>query len=275
MYARVETITPEIAEAYLRKNKKNRHLRKNAVSNYARDMKNGKWQLNPQGISFYQNGDLADGQHRLYAVIKAGVPVDFFVIYDVPDESHILDYGMKRRVTDILNFSGIDVSNEVVALARFLFRCAGKAEPTIQILHDFIEKHDEMLVLAIYCSSHGSSTKNTIARKASCTAAAFCALYCGMDSEWVDNFFRCVNSGRYDESKNQGASIVLRNFLIDDYTGMTDENRREAFYTACFAIKDFCTETPRKFKYSFKGKKTIPFWDYTKAKALCEYIRSY
>lgn len=55
MYSRQETITPEVAAAYLQKSVSNRPIQRMTVKNYARDMLNGKWELNEQGIGFYEN----------------------------------------------------------------------------------------------------------------------------------------------------------------------------------------------------------------------------
>lgn len=273
MYARIETITPEIATAYLKKNVKNRHVRKNTITKYARDMKNGKWQLNPQGISFYEDGSLADGQHRLMAVVSAGVPVDFLVVYDVPNESTILDYGMKRRIPDILTFAGLEATNESVALVNLLFRIAGCSSITIPFIHSFIDKNEEFISSAIYLVQHGCESKNALSRNAAMAAAAFCALYSGVEADVIDEFFRCVNSGRYREDKNQGAAIVLRNLLLEGNATKTTSGREEAFFQACFALKDFSTATPRKLKY--KTYRNIPFWDYTKRELLNKYIAAY
>lgn len=76
---RVETITPEIAKTYLTRNVNNRKPSNKTVSIYAREMKMGKWQLTHQGLAFDENGDLLDGQHRLWAVVEADVPVQMIV----------------------------------------------------------------------------------------------------------------------------------------------------------------------------------------------------
>ena len=45
------------------------------VQEYARDMLNGNWALNHQGIAFDENDDLMDGQHRLAAIQLCGIPI--------------------------------------------------------------------------------------------------------------------------------------------------------------------------------------------------------
>ena len=65
----VMTITPTLAGEILRLNSNNRNVRDYMVRQYAQMMKEGRWDENsPATISFYQDGTLADGQHRLLAV---------------------------------------------------------------------------------------------------------------------------------------------------------------------------------------------------------------
>ena len=75
----IETITPEMAKRYLERNTKNRRLEPRVVERYASDMKEGRFGLTHQGIGFYEDGELADGQHRLSAIVKSGVSVKMLV----------------------------------------------------------------------------------------------------------------------------------------------------------------------------------------------------
>jgi hypothetical protein len=69
MYLQVETISPEIAKAFLATNKNNRPLKSSRINLYAEQMRNGEWYLTEQGISFSKEGNLRNGQHRLHAII--------------------------------------------------------------------------------------------------------------------------------------------------------------------------------------------------------------
>jgi hypothetical protein len=97
----VVTITPEMAARWLEKNTaNNRNVNGPTVDVYARDMRAGRWQLTPQGVAFNRTGELVDGQHRLHAIIKAGVAVEmvvatgFLVEYDSPlDQGRVRSFG--------------------------------------------------------------------------------------------------------------------------------------------------------------------------------------
>lgn len=149
MHSRKELITLEIAVEYLKKNLSNRNIQRNTVKNYARDMKNGCWQLTPAGISFYENGMLADGQHRLYAVIEAGVSIEMYVTYGVPNTSSIFDRGRIRTVANIMSMNGVNKSiaqNAVIGGVNFLFSLCGNDHVTDNILIDFCKDSEKEVI---------------------------------------------------------------------------------------------------------------------------------
>lgn len=114
----VKTITPEEAKNLLIKNKKNRPLNDRTVSYYADQMKRGKWKLNGEGLQFGEGGALINGQHRLQAVIKAGVPIDFLIVYNVPDEAFTtFDQQRTRTAGDIFSLEGIKKAAVVSSMA--------------------------------------------------------------------------------------------------------------------------------------------------------------
>ena len=120
MYSRVELITPEMATMYLEKNTHNRKVKQEAVRRYANDMKNGNWQLNNQGIAFHKDGSLADGQHRLLAIVLSKTAVEMLVTYDVPDETTLFDRGVIRYGKTVLGAADLDTGyiNTISAVSR-------------------------------------------------------------------------------------------------------------------------------------------------------------
>ena len=70
-------VTPTMARHMLDYMKiKKRPIDWENVDRLAEKMKNGTWVPEAErGISFLHTGTLADGQHRLNAIIKAGIPV--------------------------------------------------------------------------------------------------------------------------------------------------------------------------------------------------------
>jgi hypothetical protein len=95
-------VTPELAEQWLKANTLNRPVRKSRVKAYARDIQNGRWRFNTQGISFGTDGSLIDGQHRLMAVVEAMTPATFVVWWNVPLATReVIDIGGVRNLGDI------------------------------------------------------------------------------------------------------------------------------------------------------------------------------
>jgi hypothetical protein len=88
-------VTPEWAAARLDEHFKNieqnnyrqRRISNRNVTKYAADMKHGNWLQNGQGISFDENGNLTDGQHRLMAVVRAKVTVRMLVITGLQEQN--------------------------------------------------------------------------------------------------------------------------------------------------------------------------------------------
>jgi len=96
-------ITPEIAQQWLQRNPRNRAVNARWVDTLAKMMREGQFVPTPQPIIFDENGDLIDGQHRLLAVIKAGVPVRQWVVWGVPEGYRLyIDQGKPRGVTGAL-----------------------------------------------------------------------------------------------------------------------------------------------------------------------------
>lgn len=126
---RVETITPVLAEEYLRRNTKNRQLRSNIVSYYASQMKNGQWMLNGEGIIFNDEGILVDGQHRLAAVMESGVNVEMLVVRNADKDSFTtIDSGVSRKIRDTFYVKGIPNANVVSSIiGRYKKLCSIKS----------------------------------------------------------------------------------------------------------------------------------------------------
>ncbi|MCZ2526211.1 MULTISPECIES: hypothetical protein [Streptomyces] len=103
----VHRITPELAAEWLARNTNNRPLSTSFVAQLARQIKQGEWQVTHQGIAFDEDDVLIDGQHRLTAIVKAGVAVDSVVTHGVPRSAFtVMDTGRKRTGRDVLALAG-------------------------------------------------------------------------------------------------------------------------------------------------------------------------
>lgn len=125
----LEVVTPQQAVAYLETAAPNRGIRQGVVDQYARDMSNGRWHSSV--IRFGVDEQLWDGQHRLWAVVKSGADVPFWIERNVPlDAIKTIDVGMRRTVGDILNIRG-EISANILAgairMGRYITLFPGRA----------------------------------------------------------------------------------------------------------------------------------------------------
>lgn len=93
MYLVVMFVTPELAAKWLQQSGGNRDLDPLRVAAYEEAMRRGEWRLNAQGIIFDVNGNLTNGHHRLEAVVRSGVTVEFSVTFNQPLDARILEDG--------------------------------------------------------------------------------------------------------------------------------------------------------------------------------------
>lgn len=92
---------------------------RNRVLMYSAAMKAGHWRETHQPIAFDHDGVLIDGQHRLSAIIHAGVPVTLSAVYDADASTMaVVDTGRGRTPGQILGAAGYANGARVAATAR-------------------------------------------------------------------------------------------------------------------------------------------------------------
>lgn len=117
----VEEITPAKAAEMLRLNTRNRTIRLPRVASYARDMLAGLWNLNGEPIQLCGN-ILLNGQHRLLACVKAGVPFTTVVIRGLSSDIHpSIDTGAPRSFADELRWLGESSSTILASSLRLVW----------------------------------------------------------------------------------------------------------------------------------------------------------
>lgn len=99
----VVTITPEVAAQLLELNTANRRPKERAIAHYAREMAEGRWRLTNQGLGFGRDLTCQDGQNRLIACTRAGVPFQTIMATGLdPASRDVVDTGIKRSLSDVL-----------------------------------------------------------------------------------------------------------------------------------------------------------------------------
>lgn len=114
-------ISPDEARRLLTSNAGNRRLDPGTVERYAGAMRRGEWKLSHQGVAVDRDGVLLDGQHRLAAIVKAGVNVRMTVARHVDRAAFsVLDTGKRRGAGDTLRLAGAPDPLHLSAALRYL-----------------------------------------------------------------------------------------------------------------------------------------------------------
>lgn len=132
METKIMRVTPAMAERWLTKNEHNRQVVDAKVREYANAMQRGEWQLTHQGIAFDADGNVLDGQHRLWAILESGCTVKLAVSTKLESSvKHVIDTGRKRVASDVLYMQGEKDSIVLAAALRTLHAYhVGGARPT-------------------------------------------------------------------------------------------------------------------------------------------------
>lgn len=195
-----ETITPVVAEQYLSKNTRNRNKKKLAIQRYARDMIAGRWQETGEAIKFDTNGDLCDGQNRLFAVIESGATVDMAVIRGVaPEAMKVMDIVAPRSGADSLKMAGYYNTNALQAAANahyayntgLLRHCMYTVDSTMRMTNaevvDYVDAHPQIPQLV--------AVANTFRRPLPLPAGAIATAYdtlVRIDADQAADFFNRI-----------------------------------------------------------------------------------
>lgn len=96
-------VTPDMAQAWLDGQVQNRNVSKVTTEQYAAAMRDGAWIADEAvPLRFNEQGRLADGQHRLAAVIMHGKPVEFFLATNSAEALDALHNTKPRTLADRL-----------------------------------------------------------------------------------------------------------------------------------------------------------------------------
>lgn len=223
MRMEIKKVTPEFARSLLDSNTSNRKVNKAQLEMLVRVMLDGKWRLTHQGVAIYDDGELADGQHRLLSIIESGVTCEMPVFYGIQKELETviaIDCGKQRSVVDSARISGVEIQNQDTTFAKGLeFGFANKMDKLT---------HSEVVAL---CDKHCKSigiikevfpTNRKGVSISPVKVAVANAVMSGVSKEVAKEFCSTLISGEYDSSIMKNA-IRLRNKLMSyNYSGSGD-----------------------------------------------------
>ncbi len=152
-----ETITPAAAAELLVGIKNVRKVRNDHVALLAEAMRSGMWERNGSTLKKNAEGLVVDGEHRLRACIRAGVPFTTLVAYGI-EASATIDTGARpRTMAQLVAASGVKNSSIVASIARLavvleeagnlerLSAGAARLGVTVQRVAAYVDKHFDEL----------------------------------------------------------------------------------------------------------------------------------
>lgn len=241
MKVSITKITPVMASEFLSKNQSNRKINKKQLDMLIRTIENDEWRLTHQGVAFYEDGELADGQHRLHAIMRTGVSLTMPVFTGiVKDNETILaiDCGKGRSVSDSASISGIKLSPSLLSVAKGLE--FGYKDRTFEKL-----THAESCALCKKFSKELDNIKHIFPKSKSfitiapVKVAAANAINDGASIELVKKFCDALCTGEYEDRIFVNA-IRLRSKLVSkNYNGGGDrEFAYNMMYNTLMKTKD-------------------------------------
>lgn len=249
METKVMQIGPTMAKEMLSHNMpQNRRLNKDTVARYARIMRGGGWNLTHQGIAFDEAGNLIDGQHRLNAIVSAGVNVLMNVtrgVHREEGEAFTIDVGQKRTIGNIMQISGIDdavykdMAPIVSAYMRWKMPMRRYGE-AVEII-SYIDRHYEDIAKLrdiFGTMSHGNASNGgrRVKIPAFVGAALLAALYRGENEDALRKFCTVyrLNDVAGCEAYNPRHALNIRDF-VRDHKGTTETFARVESAISAFA----------------------------------------
>lgn len=216
MHTEKVLITPQIARMFLERNTNNRSVRPTVVSRYAADMQKGQFLLMPHGIVFLKDGTLADGQHRLLAIVKSNVSQEMMVTHGADPEIQLhQDRLAARKEHDNLFIGGHEWADATTVAIIKLAIQKDRSTKTVQT-SDIVNADRRLIDCAVFMRK-SMPTNRKYLTTAPIMAAIALALYTNesISRSRIIEFCSVVYSG-FVESDADSAAIVLRNYLLNE-----------------------------------------------------------
>lgn len=251
MRAIVEHITPDMAYEYLTQNTRNyRRVNARTVMKYAQTMKDGNWELNGEPIVFDTEGKLINGQHRLNAIVEAGIPVDILVVRGVDKGVVVFDDGRVRRSTDVASAMGFDMNTRILG--------AGNRIVAKEFDGGAFDRSDKRTI-AEYCGKHlaefkraraCTGTTTSISNRAWILALTYLLLRDGRDPSMISDFYTVCNTGMPIVGKESTSALVFRNMMYMNPTLNRKADEPANMHYLYLAIDDFQSGVRRRNTYA-------------------------
>lgn len=245
---RVETVTPELAAEWLTRNRRNRALQARAVKALVDAIKAGEWRMTHQGVAFGSDGNLYDGQHRLTAIVEAGVAVPMLVTRGLERAAlDAIDTGQVRKAHDVLSIAdGIHIDHHrraILIAADELVRNGTlngvRLRANVHILRSAMQEHGDDMDAVIAVAGITGRLKNAA------VIAPLVITHRTLPSQTIE-FAECFASGA--EMAAGHPALALRNFVLVQYAKGGSHTARNDLAMRTFSAFDaFARGVDRNF----------------------------
>jgi len=241
------TVTPKMAEDWLKAAGKNRNMKPSRVALYSQMVKRDEWYATCQGIGFDTRGRLIDGQHRLTAIIVADKPALLLVVRGLdPASQMVLDQPAVRQAYEQIKIArGIDVTPRHIAIAKVMMTSVRDSDAqrvarsdTLILERYYMEWHEGINYVCHAFDNVGHTIPRvTIAPVQGPLARAYYTHQ--KEHEMIDEFAEILVSG-FTSREQASAAIALRNWLIgSSKSARRFVSRMETYKKTELALKAF------------------------------------
>lgn len=244
------TITPDVAEQWLRNNTRNRKVREEHVENLADKIRTGEFKFNGDAIRLSRDNVLLDGQHRLLAVKRSGISIRQVVVRGLDDETQVtMDRQNRRTLGHHLDIMGESNSKTLTATlnmawqwdhgVRWRIGTNGAGVPSYEQSYEYLLAHPGIRVSVEVTKSLRSKK---IMRES--TGALLHWVFSRLDAGAAEEFFERLISGAHVDDGDPVWALRERS---KDLRADKLENPQTIVPLACKAWNLYCLGKSVKF----------------------------
>ncbi len=241
---RIDELTPaQAAVLYKDHQGHNRDFSLPKANYYAGAMKRGEWKLIHQGLAFYRDGKIADGQHRSAAVAISGMTQKFVMFPNFGDgDVDAIDVGKTRSAGDAVKLLGFEDGGIKAAVSKVVMGYENEVQtgqksppPTVIEVEKFVEANDEIIGEAVRMARQVTDKCAEPCLSLNKCAAGYLLLRRGGYSAILaDAFISAVQVGVADR-EGAPAAILSKKFLKSKHSErrVYRINQRESLAMIC------------------------------------------
>lgn len=213
--------TPAMARTLLEKNGRNRSINKSNVNALVNDIMEDQWYPNGDAISFYASGDVAEGQHRLKAIIISGKTIPILVVFGLKPEAAIgMGSGKSRNSRAIAKINGENLPAAAIGMTGFYLQIESKrskiSQRQKQEFYKANKEHVDFVLDAF--ERHSDGNKYSPGIYVGYVQAALMAAHAAkVSNKDLDDFIRVLVTGIPKNGKREEMiTKQLRDFILSN-----------------------------------------------------------